>query len=142
MKKNNKGFTLVELLAVITLLAVVIAIAAINSTNSLNRGKLKSELLSVKEYIGAVNDYNLMCDVSERMSTSSSYGSCTTVSTGKIKCNVTNINELLKNNINGKVPSSGYVYIDTTTYKVYQGENIKIGSYKINYNGTKYFKAS
>ena len=42
--KNNKGFTLVELLAVIVILGVIITIVTLNVGNSLDRSKKKTAM--------------------------------------------------------------------------------------------------
>lgn len=39
MKKNNKGFTLVEILAVIVILLIIVVIAAPNMTKEIKRGE-------------------------------------------------------------------------------------------------------
>lgn len=43
MKKNNKGFTLVEILAVIVILLIIVVIAAPNMTKEIKRGEDASQ---------------------------------------------------------------------------------------------------
>ena len=46
---NNKGFTLVELLATIVILGVVMGIATYGVLSAINNSKLKSENCSLKK---------------------------------------------------------------------------------------------
>ena len=48
--KNNKGFTLVELLAVIVILGVIITIVTLNVGNSLDRSKKENCYVNSKEF--------------------------------------------------------------------------------------------
>ena len=59
MLKNKKGFTLVELTAVIILLVVIITMATLNYMSSYNNGKISSfvdEAFVISE--GAINKYS------------------------------------------------------------------------------------
>lgn len=60
MKLNNKGFTLVELLAVIVILATIIMIAAPNVTGYLESSRKKAYVLNAKQVIEAVSNDVLM----------------------------------------------------------------------------------
>ena len=51
MKNNNKGFTLVELLAVIVVLAIVMGIAAVAITNVLDSTRKNAYVASAKQFI-------------------------------------------------------------------------------------------
>lgn len=138
MKKKN-GFTFVELMAVIVLISVLLTIASSAVINSMNRTKLKAETLAAKDYVTAVNDYNLMSKANEKLSNTN--GSCTTPSgnSGVYTCTVANINPIIKDAISGNLPASGTVTIDKSTYKV-TSASITVKKYTINYDGEKYTK--
>ena len=58
MKKNNKGFTLAELLIVVAIIAVLVAIAIPVFTNQLERSKEATDLSNIRAaYAEAVADY-------------------------------------------------------------------------------------
>ena len=59
MRKNNKGFTLVELLAVIVVLAIVMGLAAVAITGVLENTRKAAMVSDAKSYInGARNLVN------------------------------------------------------------------------------------
>lgn len=137
MKKKN-GFTLVELLAVITLIAVLLSIATTSTVSVLNKGRKKTEKLSAKEYITAINDYNFISKAEDKISTTNC--DCSQLSSNVIRCKVEGSNGLssiIKESIEGKLPKSGTVNIDTNTNKVTSAK-IKVNHYTINYDNNKY----
>lgn len=54
---NNKGFTLVEMLAVVVILAVIGGIATTGVINTINTSKLKSEKIFVDKISNLIDDY-------------------------------------------------------------------------------------
>ena len=54
MKKNNKGFTLVELLAVIVILGLLMAIAIPSVTKYITESRKKTVISSINSYVSAV----------------------------------------------------------------------------------------
>ena len=51
MKKNNKGFTLAELLIVVAIIAVLVAIAIPVFTAQLNKARLATDTANVRSYV-------------------------------------------------------------------------------------------
>lgn len=60
MRLNKNGFTLVELLAVIVILATIIMIAAPNVTSYLDSSRKKAYVLNAKQVIEAISNDVLM----------------------------------------------------------------------------------
>lgn len=54
---NNKGFTLVEVLAVVVLLSIIMGIATLGVTNTINNSRLKSEEIFVDKIDSLIEDY-------------------------------------------------------------------------------------
>ena len=54
MKKNNKGFTLVELLAVIVILGLLMAIAIPSVTKYITQSRVKTLVSTIDSYVTAV----------------------------------------------------------------------------------------
>lgn len=54
---NNKGFTLIEMLAVVVILAIVGGIATVGVINTINTSKLKSEKIFVAKVSNLIDDY-------------------------------------------------------------------------------------
>lgn len=136
--KKNKGFTLVELLAVITVIGIVLSIATTATVTIMNRGRKKSEMISAKDYVTAVNDYNVIADKTDRLTTTNC--DCVTMSTNLIRCNVQTTNGVsnkIKESLSGSLPKSGTVDINTTTYKVVSAR-LKIKKYTVTYENSKY----
>ena len=58
MKKNNKGFTLAELLIVVAIIAVLVAIAIPVFTTQLERSREATDMANIRSaYAGVVTDY-------------------------------------------------------------------------------------
>ena len=58
MKKNNKGFTLAELLIVVAIIAVLVAIAIPVFTTQLEKSREATDMANVRSaYAGCVTDY-------------------------------------------------------------------------------------
>ena len=57
--KNNKGFTLVELLAVISILAVILIIATMSTSGTLRRSSKNISKIQIKEIEDAAEIYYL-----------------------------------------------------------------------------------
>lgn len=56
-KKNNKGFTLIELIVVIAILAILIGMVAPNVPNIINRNKIKADILTAQQIGRAVRGW-------------------------------------------------------------------------------------
>ena len=126
MKKNN-GFTLTELLAVIAILGIIITIAATNIATHMAKSRKKTELVAAKNYITAINDYNLMSKPNEK------FCKLENSSHNLVTPTVSLLNEKLKDAISGKPPKSGTVNINCSTYKV-TSANLKINRYTVQYD--------
>lgn len=136
--KNNKGFTLVELLAVVTIIGVLLTLATTAAITTMNKGRRRTEKLSAKDYVTAVNDYNFISSNSEKISTSNC--NCSALSSSLIRCKIEGSNGLsvkIKDSLEGKLPKSGTVDISTETYKV-TGARIKVKNYTVIYENSKY----
>lgn len=129
--KNNKGFTLVELLAVIVILGVIITIVTLNVGNSLDRSKKKTAMLTAKSFVTAVNDYNFINqdEPSEQIKCSS-----TTATTESI--NISTLFSKLKESIEGDLPDSGTITLTCETKKV-KSASLVIGKFTVTYDSTK-----
>ncbi|MBR4656109.1 MAG: prepilin-type N-terminal cleavage/methylation domain-containing protein [Oscillospiraceae bacterium] len=62
MKKNNKGFTLAELLIVVAIIAVLVAIAIPVFTNQLERSREATDMANVRSAYGELISQYLMSD--------------------------------------------------------------------------------
>lgn len=54
---NNKGVTLIELLATVVILSLVMGIAGVGVTNAINNSKLKSEKIFVDKLSNFIDEY-------------------------------------------------------------------------------------
>ena len=121
MKKNKKGFTLIELIASIMLLGIILTLATTSVVWQLNKNKKKTALMSAKSYVTAINDNNFIND-SDKIITSGS---------------VSTINPKLKKSLSGEIPDKGSVTVNNSTNEV-SSATLYINGYKITYNGSKY----
>ena len=80
----NKGFTLVELLAVIIILGVIALITIPIVSNVVDKAERDAEAASVKQYINAVEDYLLSANTDEN--TMIKDGVCTINSNSTVSC--------------------------------------------------------
>ena len=85
MKQYNKAFTLIELLAVIIILAIVALIATPIVLNIINETKESATLRSAEFYIDAVEQAIMR----KNMSSAGTFkpASCEILSSGNLKCN-------------------------------------------------------
>lgn len=83
MKKNNKGFTLVELLAVIVVLAIVMGLAAVAITGVLNNTRKSAFVADAKSFINGARSLVNADGVNSMLgaSTGNFAPSCVTAST-------------------------------------------------------------
>ena len=89
MKKNNKGFTLMEMLIVVAIIAVLIAIAIPTFTGSLDKARLAADEANVRAaYSEAMSKY-LLNDFAQTTDTSITVTTAATMKTtctnGKVK---------------------------------------------------------
>lgn len=137
---NNKGFSLIEMLATVVILGVLGTIAVVGTTKYINKSRKKAYIvMSQSIYEAAMN-----CQTK---------GDCTTGSYGANNNNNNNFTDLvdlgyldeLKNPISGKKHCEGIVHIrstpnSTSEYKKYSYEvelkcpGLKIGNESINQN--------
>ncbi len=80
MKKNQKGFTLVELLATIIVLAIVVGITVPLTLSGINRSKEKGLKILVKNITEATRNYATECGYSEEMCSSADANKIVTLS--------------------------------------------------------------
>lgn len=121
--KNNKGFTLAELMAVIVIISVLLGVATTAVISQLSRATKKADKLGAKNYVTAVNDYNYMV-------TDGNYITCN-------PCNVTEVTARIKDALSGRHPGGGTITISSTTHKV-TSARIQMKRYTIIYDGNKY----
>ena len=62
--RNKKGFTLVELLAVIVVLAIVMGIAAVSLTNVMDTTRKNAYVATAQQFINGTKDYVKVNDLS------------------------------------------------------------------------------
>ena len=115
MKKN--GFTLVELLAVIVVLAIIALIATPIVLNVIEKSKKNAAIDSAYGYIEAIETQNQLAQLNPDRYSAIESGSVTGISV----------------NVKGKKPSSGTVTI--TKGKVNNASDLCINGYIVNYDG-------
>jgi prepilin-type N-terminal cleavage/methylation domain-containing protein len=130
MKKNKKGFTLVELIAAIIVLGIILTMATTAVVSQLNKNKRKVALMSAKNYVTAINDYNYIVFDNQ----------CETCETQIVGGSVDEINPVIKKSITGDLPDRGHVYmskgLDDNDLLLSVGEaTLYINGYKVTYNG-------
>ena len=124
----KKGFTLVELLAVIVILAIISLIAVPIVISVINDSRDKALERSIDNYIHAVNlaisDYNISHHLSD--------ATCNIQSDGNLNCGGTVINVTVEK----RKPTSGYIVIKD--YKVLEYYGVTMGNDTVGgeFNGT------
>ena len=130
MKKNKKGFTLVELIAAIIVLGIILTMATTAVVSQLNKNKRKVALMSAKNYVTAINDYNYIVVDNE----------CETCEMEIMSGSVDEINPVIKKSITGDLPDRGYVTMskgveeDVKSLSV-EKATLYINGYKVTYDG-------
>jgi type IV pilus assembly protein PilA len=62
MKKNNKGFTLAELLIVVAIIAILVAIAIPVFSGATNRAEVSKDLANVRAYVAEQTVSQMVAD--------------------------------------------------------------------------------
>lgn len=122
--KNNKGFTLAELMAVIVIISILLGAATTAVVYQMSSSTKKADKLGAKNYITAVNDYNYMADPADRLDCS-------------IPCNVNDVTSTIKDALSGRHPRGGTITISSTTHKV-TSARIDMKKFTVIYDGNKY----
>ena len=131
MKEKNKGFTLVELLAVIVILALIALIATPIILNVINDAKKQAAKDSAYGYMDAVEKYIVSSELEDK----------------SIKDGTYSVEELNKKiSVKGSTPDNGTIKIESKTVKSYDigidgyvvsnGEVKKVSTTKSFKNGT------
>ena len=105
MKLNRKGFTLMELLAVIVIMAIIFAVAVPSISSSIERSKTK-QLNAKIEVIEAAGEIYI-----------SNHKGETEVSIATLYCDKLLTNDEIRDPFNDKNSLCGYVYLDGNEYK-------------------------
>ena len=127
--KNNKGFTLVELLTIIIVLAIIIAIILPKVTKIVEKGKLDSANLSALGYMEDVEDYyikNSKSDMNSNFDLDGEY----IIENGHLK------KDAEDHDINAKKTSPTDGYLTITRGDVIEG-CLTIGDYRIEISNEK-----
>ena len=120
---KNKAFTLIELLAVIVILAIIALIATPIITSLIDKAEKDSELMSAKMYIDGVDKSILTYNISNKLKDAT----CEVESDGNLDCNGTKVEV----NVQNTKAVSGKITIENR--KVSKVENLKV---KENYYST------
>ena len=120
--KNKKGFTLVELLAVIVVLAVILVIAGTNVSKSIEDTRNKAKFMAAKEIVEIASAFMYENSLDEVSVT-------TLIGAGYLESDVTNP----KTGENGGTFDTQKVYKSTTTeqsnYEVQSGNRYNFNGY-------------
>ena len=119
----KKGFTLVELLAVIVILAIIALITVPIVTNVLSSSKKETKEVSVRNYVRAVEQSLLLYEIEE---TSLSDGTYIVTTNGNI-CITSDCSSILSIELEGEKPSSGNITIKDN--KVISISNLKYNNF-------------
>jgi prepilin-type N-terminal cleavage/methylation domain-containing protein len=120
---KEKAFTLIELLAVIVILAIIALIATPIITSLIDKAEKDSELMSAKMYIDGVDKSILTYNISNKLKDAT----CEVESDGNLDCNGTKVEV----NVQNTKAVSGKITIENR--KVSKVENLKV---KENYYST------
>lgn len=128
MKK--RGFTLVELLAVIILLAIISVIIVPTIMKSINDSKEETTIISAKKYVNAVK----LALTDRGIENNSTLTHCEVQSDGNIKCDNEEIVEI---DLKGDKPKSGTLEISSYTVTSAEDLTFKNGTVST-YDGVTY----
>lgn len=120
---KNKGYTLVELLAVIIILSVIILITTPTVLKTVNKARKEANNISVKSYIKAVEQTYIKENINKNFDPNM----CEIQSNGNLICN--DSNEEIKIDAEGSRPTSG-------TILMYEGKVLDASI--INFSDKKY----
>ena len=115
MKEKNKGFTLVELLAVIVILAIIALIATPIILNVINDAKKQAAKDSAYGYMDAVEKYIVSSELEDKSIKDGTYS-------------VEDLNSMGVN-VKGSTPDNGTIKIENSSVKSY---DIGIDGYEVN----------
>ena len=122
---KNKGFTLVELLAVITILAIIMVIATTNVLKSINDSKEKTRYMAAKEIVKIAEVYfaNNSCATDVTIGNISEYleSDATNPKTGKNDLKINGQSHKICRNITAELKSSCELDISERTYNAQEG---------------------
>ena len=123
MKINNKAFTLIELLAVIVILAIIALIATPIVLNIIKDSRESSGLRSAEMYLDAVEQ---SVSIEKMENTNFNPSTCTVVEEGNLDCEGYDKNPI-EVEVNGEVPETGKIIF----------ENGQIKDVTLNYSNDK-----
>lgn len=131
MNRKN-GFTLVELLAVLTLLAIISLIAVPVTFDIISKSKQSTEEVSAKNYISAINQSILSYEIGNKKISDGTYSIMQSgnICLGTLNASICSDTNVLIVELDGIIPTEGNVVIEGR--KVKQLKNVKIGDKYIN----------
>jgi general secretion pathway protein G len=59
---KNEGFSLIEIMAALTILGIVVGLVAMNVTGSLSQAKTKSAKIAINTLVSALDEYRRDCN--------------------------------------------------------------------------------
>lgn len=134
MKKNKKGFTLVELLAVIVILSILTLIITPITSNFIKDSRRESRNISVKNYISAVDKYLISSELNDITVEDGSYD---IMNNGNICLGILNSDvcsgDILKINLDGQIPNGGVIVVKNSKVENYY--NIQFDNFYANPSG-------
>ena len=134
VKKNKNGFTLVELLAVLTILAVMMLIIIPITNNMVKDSRTKSREISVKNYISSLDKYLISSELNDIFVQDGSYSIMKdgSICLEKLSNNICN-GKIIKVDLDGQIPTSGIVKIKNNKVEKYY--NIKFDKFYASTSG-------